>query len=76
MRISVWCRWVKPTPESSSLIQAVLTGLGVALVPRMLVVDALAGGLLVSPCSDTISVNQGHYLSWNNFVMQAAAWAE
>lgn len=50
--------------QYSALIQAVLTGLGVALVPRMLVVDALAGGLLVRPCGDTISVNQGHYLCY------------
>ncbi len=50
--------------QYSALIQAVLTGLGVALVPRVLVVDALASGLLVRPCGDAISVNQGHYLCY------------
>ena len=42
--------------------QAARSGLGIGLVPRILVEDELAGGDLYSPCGASVVVDQGHYL--------------
>lgn len=51
--------------QYSALIQAAVSGLGVGLVPQVLVLDELAQGTLVVPCGDTVQVDQGHYLCFN-----------
>ena len=48
--------------QYSALIQAAVSGLGVGLVPRVLVQDEMALGALVTPCGDPVQVDQGHYL--------------
>ena len=51
--------------QYSALIQAAASGLGVGLVPQVLVLDELARGELVVPCGETVQVDQGHYLCFN-----------
>lgn len=48
--------------QYSAIIQAARSGLGIGLVPRILVEDELAGGDLYSPCGASVVVDQGHYL--------------
>lgn len=48
--------------QYSALIQAAVSGLGVGLVPEVLVLDELARGELVVPCGESVEVDQGHYL--------------
>ena len=48
--------------QYSAVIQAVLSGLGVGLVPRILVLEELATGAALVPCGGSITVDQGHYL--------------
>ena len=50
--------------QYSSLIQAAVNGLGIGLVPRILVQAELAEGALVSPCGSPVIVDQGHYLCY------------
>lgn len=50
--------------QYSAMIQAAATGLGVALIPRILVLDELASSALVSPCGDPVVVGQAHYLCY------------
>ena len=72
---TAWRQWASrhSVPESgvqsgprfaqySAVIQAVVSGLGVALVPRILVLEELADAAVIIPCGDTITVDQGHYL--------------
>ncbi len=48
--------------QYSAVIQAVASGLGIGLVPRILVLEELAKGSLAVPCGDPVTVDQGHYL--------------
>lgn len=48
--------------QYASLIQAAASGLGVGLVPRMLVEEELQAGTLVSPPGAAVILEQGHYL--------------
>lgn len=48
--------------QYSAVIQAAVSGLGVGLVPRILVQEELAGASVISPCGRSITVDQGHYL--------------
>lgn len=50
--------------QYSALIQAARSGLGIGLVPKILVEDELAKGDLHSPCGNPIIVDQGHYLCY------------
>ena len=50
--------------QYASLIQAAVNGLGIGLVPRILVQDELAEGVLVMPCGAPVRVDQGHYLCY------------
>lgn len=50
--------------QYSALIQAALSGLGIGLVPRLLVQGELAEGALLSPCGTPVAVDQGHYLCY------------
>ena len=50
--------------QYASLIQAAVNGLGIGLVPRILVQDELAEGTLVMPCGLPVMVDQGHYLCY------------
>jgi LysR family transcriptional regulator, glycine cleavage system transcriptional activator len=72
---TAWRQWAAShgVPESSvqsgprfaqysALIQAVASGLGVGLVPRILVLEELASGAVVLPFGAAITVDQGHYL--------------
>jgi LysR family glycine cleavage system transcriptional activator len=51
--------------QYSALIQATISGLGVGLVPRILVLDELAQGSLSVPCGEPAHIDQGHYLCFN-----------
>lgn len=51
--------------QYSALIQAAVSGLGVGLVPRILVLDELSQGSLVVPCGEAAHIDQGHYLCFN-----------
>lgn len=51
--------------QYSALIQATASALGVGLVPRVLVLDELAQGVLVMPCGNSVQVDQAHYLCFN-----------
>jgi len=75
---SAWRQWSSQhaTPEAhtlsgpcfaqySALIQAVVSGLGVGLVPRVLVLDELAQGALGIPCGEPVQVEQCHYLCYS-----------
>ena len=56
---------VQPGPrfaQYSAVIQAAVSGLGVGLVPRILVLEELAKKSVASPCGHAIMVDQGHYL--------------
>jgi DNA-binding transcriptional LysR family regulator len=46
------------------LIQAAVTGLGVALVPACLVQDELDSGKLVRPLGESVTLAEGHYLCY------------
>ena len=72
---TAWRQWAAShgVPESgvqsgprfaqySALIQAAVSGLGVGLVPRILVLEELASTSVVTPCGQAITVDQGHYL--------------
>ncbi len=48
--------------QYSAVIQAAASGLGVGLVPRILVLEELANAAVVVPCGQSIVVDQGHYL--------------
>jgi len=85
---TAWRQWAAQhaVPESltiagprfaqySSLIQAVLNGLGLGLVPRVLVLDELADGLLYVPCGTPVSVDQGHYLCYRADRLNLPAFA-
>jgi DNA-binding transcriptional LysR family regulator len=48
--------------QYSAVIQAVVSGLGIGLVPRILVLEELANGSVAIPCGNTVTVDQGHYL--------------
>src|SRR5450830_553766 len=50
--------------QYSALIQAALNGLGIGLVPSLLVQKEFAEGSLLSPCGSAVHVNQGHYLCY------------
>ena len=61
--------------QYSALIQAALNGLGVGLVPRLLVQDELADGSLASPCGKPVLVDQGHYLCYRPDRLELPAFA-
>ena len=48
--------------QYSAVIQAVVSGLGVGLVPRILVLEELLNASAVVPFGAAITVDQGHYL--------------
>jgi len=50
--------------QYSAVIQAALSGLGIGLVPRILVLQELAEGSLQIPCGRPVAVDQGHYLCY------------
>jgi len=50
--------------QYSSVIQAAVSGLGIALVPRCLVQDELKQQTLICPCDDSVTIDQGHYLCY------------
>jgi DNA-binding transcriptional LysR family regulator len=50
--------------QYSSVIQAAVSGLGISLVPQCLVQDELKQGTLISPCGDSVTIDQGHYLCY------------
>jgi DNA-binding transcriptional LysR family regulator len=61
--------------QYSALIQAALNGLGIGLVPELLVQNEVAEGLLVSPCGSPVHVDQGHYLCYRPDRLDQAAFA-
>ena len=50
--------------QYSAVIQAAISGLGVALVPRVLVEEELEPGSLLCPFDQTLVVGQGHFLCY------------
>lgn len=61
--------------QYSALIQAALNGLGIGLVPRLLVQQELADGSLESPCGRAVLVDQGHYLCFRPDRLELPAFA-
>ncbi len=61
--------------QYSSLIQAALSGLGIGLVPALLVQTEFAEGSLVNPFADPIVVDQGHYLCYRPDRLELPAFA-
>lgn len=61
--------------QYSAAIQAAISGLGIALAPRVLVLDELAQGLLVSHCGEPVIVDQGHYLCCRPDRQETAAFS-
>lgn len=62
--------------QYSAVIQAAVSGLGVALVPLILVAEELANGSLLVPCGETIIVAQGHYFCFRPDRSEMPALAE
>ncbi len=61
--------------QYAPLIQAALAGLGIGLVPRVLVQEELAEGALVSPCGEPVAIDQGHYLCYHPGRLKLPAFA-
>lgn len=61
--------------QYTSLIQAVLSGLGLGLVPRILVLEELADDSLHIPCGTSVAVDQGHYLCYRADRLKLPAFA-
>jgi LysR family transcriptional regulator, glycine cleavage system transcriptional activator len=61
--------------QYSAVIQAVVSGLGVALVPRILVLDELASKSVVMPFGHPTIVEQGHYLCFRKERIELPALA-
>ena len=61
--------------QYSALIQAALNGLGIGLVPKLLVQEEFAEGSLLSPCGTPVGVNQGHYLCYRPDRLDLPAFA-
>jgi LysR family transcriptional regulator, glycine cleavage system transcriptional activator len=57
--------------QYSALIQAAISGLGVGLVPKVLVLDELAAGSLIIPAGGAVEVDQGHYLCFRSDRLEA-----
>jgi LysR family transcriptional regulator, glycine cleavage system transcriptional activator len=52
--------------QYSAVIQAALSGLGVGLVPKILVLEELRLGSLQTPLKQSVNVDQGHYLCFRS----------
>lgn len=52
--------------QYSALIQAAVSGLGIGLVPRILVEDELASGALHITCGAAVNLAHGHYLCYHH----------
>ncbi len=61
--------------QYAALIQAAIKGLGIGLVPRVLVQEELAEGALVSPCGTPVAIDQGHYLCYHPARLKLPAFA-
>lgn len=61
--------------QYAALIQAVRSGMGLGLVPRMLIEDELADGALRTPCGEPVAVDQGHFLCFRPDRMHLPAFA-
>ena len=61
--------------QYSAQIQAALNGLGVGLVPALLVQQEFSDGSLLSPCGSAIRVDQGHYLCYRADRLDLPAFA-
>jgi DNA-binding transcriptional LysR family regulator len=60
--------------QYSALIQAVLNGFGIGLVPRILVEEELRNGR-VAVLGDPVDVDQGHYLCYNTDRLERPVFA-
>jgi len=61
--------------QYSALIEAARNGLGIGLVPKLLVQNELAERTLLSPCGTSIRVDQGHYLCYRSDRLNLPAFA-
>jgi DNA-binding transcriptional LysR family regulator len=52
---------------------AAISGMGVALMPRLLVEDELARGLLVEACTSVTHGDRAYYLVWPDRQQESAA---
>jgi LysR family glycine cleavage system transcriptional activator len=77
MEPTAWLRWCEARGVShpnalggpkldqvSSIVRAVIAGLGLGLVPRCLVDDEIENGLVVAPFSDDLELETGYYLTY------------
>lgn len=60
--------------QYSAIIQAAISGMGVALVPRLLILEELSEGLLVSS-GEAVTIGQGHYLCYRPDRLATPAFA-
>lgn len=77
MEPTAWLRWCEakgvshpnalggPTLDQvSSIVRAVIAGLGLGLVPRCLVEEEIENGLVVAPFADDLEAETGFYLTY------------
>jgi LysR family transcriptional regulator, glycine cleavage system transcriptional activator len=61
--------------QYSALIQAALSGLGIGLVPKILVLEELRLGSLSMPIGQSVNVDQGHYLCFRSESLNSPAFS-
>jgi LysR family transcriptional regulator, glycine cleavage system transcriptional activator len=61
--------------QYSALIQATLSGLGIGLVPKILVLEELRLGTLCMPMGQSMNVDQGHYLCFRSESLNSPAFS-
>jgi LysR family transcriptional regulator, glycine cleavage system transcriptional activator len=61
--------------QYSAVIQAALSGLGVGLVPKILVMEELRLGSLRMPLGQSVNVDQGHYLCFRSESLNSPAFS-
>jgi len=74
---TAWLRWCEANGVShpnalggpkldqvTSIVRAVIAGLGLGLVPKCLVEDEIENGLVVAPYADTLELESGYYLTY------------
>ncbi len=61
--------------QYSAVIQAALSGLGIGLVPKILVLDELRMQSLCMPLSLSVNVDQGHYLCFRSESLSSPAFS-
>jgi LysR family transcriptional regulator, glycine cleavage system transcriptional activator len=61
--------------QYSALIQAAVSGLGLGLVPKVLVLGELAAASLHMPMGQSVQVDQGHYLCFRSEALSSPSFS-